>query len=173
MARSRSPLPAEIRPEDITVIVDSREQTPFDMAPLKSEIGTLTTGDYSVKGLERFVVVERKSLQDIIACVGVERERFDREMHRILAYPARLLVIESSWYDIQLGEWRSKVTPQSAMGSLIGWMVSGIPIVMSGDHLQGGKMVQRFLFIAARRRWREARSLATNINETQKKGEEE
>ncbi len=145
----------ELRPEDLTVICDSREQLPWDLSPMKCERGTLPTGDYSVLGLEHLIAVERKSLDDMLGCVGVERERFEREMHRLLAYEARALVIEATWADIERGGWRSKVTPAAAMGSLIGWVAAGIPVVMLADRTAAAAWTARFLFIAARRRWRE------------------
>ena len=55
-------LPAMIRPENLTAIVDSREQLPLDLSPLRTIRGTLATGDYSVQGLENIVAIERKSL---------------------------------------------------------------------------------------------------------------
>jgi hypothetical protein len=35
--------------------------------------------------LEHVVAIERKSLGDLIGCIGVERERFDRVVQRLLA----------------------------------------------------------------------------------------
>jgi len=150
---------ATIHPQDVTAIIDSREQLPLDLSPLQSTTGTLTTGDYSVVGLEDVVAVERKSLPDLIACVGRERERFDREAQRLLAYPTRALIVESSWREIELGQWRGKVKPQAVTGSLLGWIAAGLPVVMADNHHRAGQYVARILFIAARRRWREARSL--------------
>ena len=152
-------LPVEPSPESIVAIIDSREQLPLDLAPLASEVGTLATGDYSVKGLEHVVSVERKSLGDLLSCVGTSRERFDREVQRLLAYPVRCLVVESTWTEIERGEWRSRITPQSAIGSLIGWIAHGLPVLMAGDHARAGRYTSRLLYTAARRRWREARSL--------------
>ncbi len=163
--RPRSPIPAELRAEAVVAIVDSREQTPLDLSPLRSEAGTLTTGDYSIKGLVDVVAVERKSLSDLLACVGTERERFEREIVRLLAYPVRCLVIEATWPDLEQGEWRSQVTPQAAVGSVLGWIASGLPVVMAGDHERAGRYVGRLLYTAARRRWREARALACGITE--------
>ena len=40
---------------------------------LRSERGGLYTGDYSIKGLERFVAIERKSLDDLMGCLGFGR----------------------------------------------------------------------------------------------------
>ncbi len=62
-------LQAELKRETITAIVDTREQCSLDLTPLQTIRGSLTTGDYSVAGLEHVVAVERKSLRDLIECV--------------------------------------------------------------------------------------------------------
>ncbi len=157
---SRSLLPAELAPESVTAVVDTREQTPLDLRPLRTEAGTLATGDYSLKGLEHVVAIERKSLNDFLACVGRDRERFEREIQRLQAYPVRALVVEATWATVEIGSWtNSRVKPASAIGSLLGWIGRGIPVVMAGDHERAGKYVSRLLYIAARRRWRESRAL--------------
>ena len=159
-------LPAELKPEQVTAIVDTREQNPLDVSPLRSITGTLTTGDYSVSGLERVIAIERKSLPDLLGCIGQDRERFDREVIRLLAYPCRALVVESSWPELERGEWRSKITSIAAVGSVLGWIAMGLPVVMAGDHDRAGRYVSRLLFTAARRRWREARALHSGITAT-------
>ncbi|NQU19650.1 MAG: hypothetical protein HQ567_00095 [Candidatus Nealsonbacteria bacterium] len=156
-------LPAELRPEQVVAVVDTREQLPLDLDPLQVVSGTLATGDYSVRGLEHVVSIERKSLPDLLGCVGRDRERFDREAQRLLAYPVRALVIESTWPDLERGGWRSKVTPAAALGSVLGWVAMGLPVVMAGDHERAGKYVSRLLFTAARRRWRESRAFVKGI----------
>ncbi|HPM84341.1 MAG TPA: hypothetical protein PLF81_26735 [Candidatus Anammoximicrobium sp.] len=161
--RRRFPIPAKLRPEQVTAIIDSREQTPLDLTPLQVVTATLPTGDYSVQGLEHVVAIERKSLGDLLACVGRERARFDREVQRLLAYPVRVLIVEASWRNIEAGDWRTQVTAQAALGSLLGWMAAGLPVVMAGDHQRAGRYASRLLFIAARRRWREVRALVQAI----------
>jgi len=156
----RTAIPAELRPDQVTAIIDSREKLPLDLAPLAVEVGTLATGDYSVKGLVDVVAIERKNMSDLLGCIGGERERFDKEVQRLLGYPCRAIVIESTWGDMEAGGWRSKVTPAAAVGSLLGWIAAGVPVVMCGDHVRAGRYVSRLLFTAARRRWREARALA-------------
>ena len=118
--------PATISPESVVAICDSREKCPLDLSPLQSEVGTLATGDYSVKSLQNVVAIERKSLPDLLACVGVERERFDREVQRLLAFPTRCLLVESTWGDIERGDWRSRVAATSVLGSLLGWVAAGL-----------------------------------------------
>jgi DNA excision repair protein ERCC-4 len=153
----------ELQPEDITAICDTREQTPLDLAPLKVEPGTLPTGDYTIKGLERVISVERKSLQDLVMCVGRERERFEREMLRLAAYPVRLLVVEATLGAIELHQYRGEVNPNAVLSSLLGWSAAGVPHLLCPDHTTAGKMVARFMFIAARRRWREAQVFVDNL----------
>ena len=158
-------LPAVPSPESIVAVIDSREKLPLNLSPLQSERGTLTTGDYSLRHLEHVVAIERKSLPDLLACVGVERERFQREIDRLRAFPSAALVIESSWEEIELGCWRSKVSPASVTGSLIGWSMQGLPVHLVGDHQRAGVHVSRMLFLVARRRYREARSLLNGAME--------
>jgi len=145
-----------LKPEHVTAIIDTREQLPYLLEPLKRERGTLATGDYSVKGLTDFVAIERKSLLDFLACVGRERERFDREMQRLLGYETRVLIIEATWTQLINGDWRrSKVTPQAAVGSALGWIAKGIPVILAGERFSADQFCARMLFIAARRRYRE------------------
>jgi DNA excision repair protein ERCC-4 len=162
---TRSAIPAELPIETLTAIQDSREQNPLDLTPLRVEVGTLATGDYSIKGLEHVIAVERKSAEDMLGCIGRERERFDREIQRLLAYPTRAIVVEAGWQFFERGEWRGQVTTNAAIGSLLGWIAAGVPIVMAYDHERAGRFVSRMLFTAARRRWREARALVASIAE--------
>jgi DNA excision repair protein ERCC-4 len=161
----RATIPAELRPECVVAIVDTREQYPLDLSPLQTIGGTLATGDYSVQGLETIVAIERKSLQDLLACIGQERERFDREVMRLLAYPCRALVIEATWADLEAGDWRSKVSSAAALGSVLGWIAAGLPVILAGDHQRAGRYASRLLFTAARRRYREARALVGVVQE--------
>ena len=73
-------LPSRLDPSNVIAIIDSREQKPLDLEPLTTITSTLVTGDYSVRGLEHVVAIERKSLDDLVGCVGRDRERFDREV---------------------------------------------------------------------------------------------
>src|SRR3990167_2768861 len=143
-----------LKPSDVTFVIDTREQCPFDLSPFPTEIGTLVTGDYSLKGFESEVSIERKSLDDLCGVVGGSRERFEKEIKRLLAYPHRCLIIETSWEEIKQGHYRSQVNPESVFGSLIGWQAEGIPVIMAGTHTFGSECAKRFLWITARRYWK-------------------
>lgn len=156
-------LPADIDPADVVAVVDTREQLPFDLAPLRMISGTLAAGDYSVQGLENYVAIERKSLADLVSCCGAERERFERELQRLLAYPTRCVIVEAHWVTLTIGGWRSAIKPASVVGSVLAWMGAGVPFLFAGDRDAAQHAASRMLFIAARRRWREARALAAGI----------
>jgi DNA excision repair protein ERCC-4 len=153
----------ELRPQDIEAICDSREQIPLDLSPLRVSRGTLPTGDYSVTGLEHEIALERKSLPDLVMCVGVERERFEREVQRLLAYPVRAVIVEATMAQIEAGGWRSKVPPQAVMGSCLSWISLGLPIIFAGDHTAAGRYCAKMLFLAARRRFRELQSFGSSL----------
>jgi len=157
-------LPTKLDPSNVVAIIDSREQTPLDLEPLTTITESLTTGDYALAACPDVCRIERKSLQDLVACVGGDRERFDREVQRLLAYPVRILVVESSWEAIESHEpafpqWRGKVTREAVLGSLMGWQAAGLSVHMAGDHQRAGKHVARMLFTVARRRYAELRAL--------------
>jgi ERCC4-type nuclease len=103
------------------IVIDSREQTPWEFPKTSTTRGSLTTGDYSIKGLEQLVTVERKSLQDLVGCVGSGRERFKRELHRMRGYKAKAVIIEAALPQIEQGKWRGKVTPAAVLGSINSW----------------------------------------------------
>lgn len=159
-----------LRVEDLTFIIDSREQRPLefsfgDAADTQKKVRTivqkLDTGDYSVAGLEKSeCVIERKSLDDLLACVGRERERFDREIHRLLAFNCKAVVVEASWENLRSGTvpgpmldtpWRSSLDPRQVMGSVIGWQALGIPFFFHADRTVIANYVGNMLWIHARR----------------------
>jgi DNA excision repair protein ERCC-4 len=163
----RSPIPAELSPESVVAVIDSREQLPFsaaELAPLQVVTGTLTTGDVSIRGLEHVVAIELKhSIADLVHCVGQDRERFDREIQRLLGYQTRAVVCECSWSDLERGDWRGKITATQATGSVLGWIGAGVPFLFCGTRQAAAKAVSRLLFITARRHWRIARSLVGSV----------
>ena len=163
MENMNQKLPAKLDPSQVVCIVDTREQLPLDLSPLRTEAGTLATGDYSLKGLEHLVCIERKSLDDLLGCVGRDRDRFERELQRMLAYPVRVLLVESSWAEIEMGQWRSKLTTSQVMGSLIGWTAQGIQLAMVGSHERAGQFASRLLFTVARRRYAELRAFSKSM----------
>ena len=133
------------------VVVDSREQNPWSFANLPSEPGSLATGDYSIRGLEHLIAVERKNLDDLLACVGIHRDRFKRELQRLKAYRFRALIVEASYGDLEDGRWRSKIQPAAVLGSLAAWQAQySLPVMLVGTHAAGAEFCERYLYQCAR-----------------------
>ncbi len=155
-------LPSELKPESVTVICDTREQTPLDLRPLRVVRAGLDTGDYSLESCDH-CRIERKSLPDLVACVGRERERFEREIERLMAFPVAVLLVEATWPEIEMGQWLGKVTPSQVEGSLLGWAARGIQVELVGNHERAGRFASKLLYTIARRRYRELRTLLTGV----------
>jgi hypothetical protein len=83
----------------------------------------------------------------------------------MLAYPVRALLVESTWSQLEAGGWRGQITPQQAVGSCLGWVGRGVPIIMAGTHARAGKYAARLLYTAARRYWKQLREFARNVME--------
>ena len=75
----------------------------------------------------------------------------------MLAYPVRVLLVESTWPEIEAGLWTSRVTSSAVIGSLLGWIASGLQVELVGTHARAGQNASRLLFTIARRRYRELR----------------
>lgn len=135
-------------PPDFMAIVDTREQTPLSLS-IPNERGTLKTGDYSIRGLENKVVIERKSFMDLLACIGGQRRRFEECIDRMLEIPCRAIVVEGSWKmleEVQLASgWRSHIHPNAAIGSVLSWISRGIPILMLDNPARASDYVSRLL----------------------------
>ncbi len=126
------------------IICDSREQLPYlfvndDLYKgTKLETGTLATGDYSLVGLEDRVAVERKSLDDLMNCLGRDRERFMREMERGRRLESFCVVAECDWRAIAQGAYRSQIRPQSALATIHAIMSRMmIPVIFAGSRAGG------------------------------------
>ncbi|MFA5129252.1 MAG: ERCC4 domain-containing protein [Patescibacteria group bacterium] len=114
-------------------VIDTREQLPLRLEDfgLETVKGTLAWGDYSLAGLEKLVALERKSIDDFTACCGKERGRFEKEVLALRGYPVKAIVCEFKFSDILAHNYRSKITPESVVGSIERWIISGIPFLMA------------------------------------------
>jgi DNA excision repair protein ERCC-4 len=140
---------ADVRP---TIVIDTREQAPLSFARLVSERGTLQSGDYSFSGGEDLFVVERKSIPDLVACcVGENRERFFRELHRLRGFRfARLLVI-GTVEEIEAGAYRSSIKPRAVMATLATIEARfNVPVVFAPTPDDGGRQIERWAYWFAR-----------------------
>lgn len=113
------------------IIADTREQTPLVFTSLAFIRGTLQTGDYSLAGCEESFAVERKTVADLVGCcTGANRERFEREMHRLRGYRFKRLLVVGDRREVEEHRYRSNIAPASVLGSLATWEVRyDLPVV--------------------------------------------
>lgn len=108
-------------PEGFILVIDTREQ---DRLFKKSPKGLVTVrdkldaGDYSIKGFESSVAVERKAVLDLFGSLGRERERFKRELERLAKYERAWLVIEGPEEEVLSFQPYSQLHPNVIRASL-------------------------------------------------------
>ena len=98
--------------QPLRIVIDEREQTPWAWTPdmATTELRSLVAGDYAlaedceeVKGRKMLAVrfaIERKSLDDFLGTIGNGWERFQRELVRMEAFPARVVIVEGNFADV-------------------------------------------------------------------------
>lgn len=130
------------------ILIDDREKLPYDFSGFEGiEIvkGRLNVGDYSVYGLQNEVAVERKSLNDLANCLGSQRTRFMDEMMRSRGLRRFCIVVESDWKDLMNGNYYSKVSSASAVGSVTWLQSRGIQFHFAGDRQDAEKFTYDYL----------------------------
>jgi ERCC4-type nuclease len=119
------------------ILVNTREQRPFSFERFQAEIerATLPAGDYSLPGFEDRVVIERKELNDLIACLmNGNRDRFERELARARHYDLFCVVVEASLEDVSKGRYRSEMKAHAALQSIFTFTVRyRVPFVWAGS----------------------------------------
>ena len=140
---------ADVRP---VIVTDTREQTPLPFARLTTERATLTTGDYSFRGAEELFAVERKTIADLVACcIGANRERFFRELHRLRGYRFKRLLIVGTREQIEAGDYRSGIAPRAVLSTLRAIEARfDVPVVFAPDEAAAGKEVESWAYWFAR-----------------------
>jgi len=99
----------------MTIIIDTREQAPWSFPPEYCETrrGTLSTGDYALDGDQENFAIERKSLDDFLGTISSGWERFQREMKRMDAFIAKVIIVESDFERCCFREWDGTIVPPS------------------------------------------------------------
>ncbi|KAF0235302.1 MAG: ERCC4 domain-containing [Desulfovibrionaceae bacterium] len=124
----------------LTIIVDTREQAPYAFERFQAESvrAGLPTGDYSLPGHERHAAIERKSLDDLIGCLAVGRDRFERELARGRSMDLFAVVVEASMEDVARHRYTSRMDPHAALQSILAFQVRyACPFVFAGSRAGG------------------------------------
>lgn len=82
---------------NFTIIVDTREQKPWDFPDHTTALKKLDTGDYSIQGLEHILCIERKRSVSEIAN-NITEARFKDVLSRMSKYRFPFILLE---FDLQ------------------------------------------------------------------------
>jgi len=126
------------------VLVDTREKYPFDFSRFPNWIAAskkqaLKAGDYSLEGMESLLILERKTLTDLITTVIQERARFFTQCEKMSRYRWKALLIEASYEDIKTpydeDEYNTRAHPNAVSGTLDALEARyGIPVIYTSCH---------------------------------------
>lgn len=118
------------------IIRDSNEQDPFPFVhPVQQQNlhKDGLTGDYTIKGMEKIVCLERKRGEELWGCLGSKREFFKHQLERMAAYPIRILLVEGSLEDFSHKPRYSQLTWSLVSYRLMRWTIRhAIPIWFLG-----------------------------------------
>ena len=93
------------RDKAVTILVDDRERNPWTIPhpDFKFKKKRLKVGDYSIKGYEDQVAIEKKSgIVELISNLsGKDRPRFKRFLEKLSKYPIKCILIEASMSHIE------------------------------------------------------------------------
>jgi len=110
------------------IIQDQQEGLPFifDWVVPKPiiEVKHLKTGDYSIKGMEDQITIERKSLIDLFGSLGNGRDREERKFKRMSKMKFAAFIIEADLNTILRNPpVYSDMKPKSVYRTLISWSI--------------------------------------------------
>ena len=146
----------------LQIVADSREQAPFAFSryPVEVSVDALEAGDYSVRGFERRVAVERKELGDLVGCLGADRQRFERELARLRGYDCAAVVVEAPVVALRTGRYLGRLDAGAAWQSVLAFsMRYRIPFIWCQDRADAEATTFDLLRHYARDRWRELQAL--------------
>lgn len=134
------------------IVIDTREQTPLRFTRLQALRATLPTGDYSFVGGHDLLAIERKSVADLVGCcMGNNRDRFFRELHRLRGFAFRRLLIVGTREEIETGQYRSAIKPRSVFATLAAIEARfDVPVVFAPDPEAAAWQVEEWVWWYAR-----------------------
>jgi DNA excision repair protein ERCC-4 len=112
----------------------------------------LTTGDYSVAGLQDVFSIERKTVSDLVGCcMGENRERFERELHRLRGYRFKRLLVIGSEAEILAGQYHSNIKPKAVLATVWAFEVRyECPVLFSPTPQAAARQIERWVFYYSR-----------------------
>ena len=128
-----------------TVIVDTREQLPYTFDSIEiggkrlvvpTDFQTLQSGDYSIRGMENLVTIERKSVNDFYGSITTGRSRLEAEFERMESMQFSAIIVEGRLESVLEPTLHGRrITSQAIRATVASWSI---------------KYQTRWLFVASR-----------------------
>jgi ERCC4-type nuclease len=111
------------KPAPFRICIDTREppRTAWRFPGFEVVRMKLNEGDYAPEPLVGRVAIERKEINDMTACCGRERARFEAELDRLASYYIAHVVIEADITTVVRHGYVSRIAPESVLGSIEAW----------------------------------------------------
>ncbi len=104
-------------------------------------------------------VVERKTVPDLLGCIGSNRQRFERELKRGRYVGRFMVIIEGTLADV-IEKAQEMIHPASIIGTLAAWQRRYCPILFAGTPELAARVAESFLCSQIREVERQAKALA-------------
>lgn len=136
--------------DPFTIIIDTREQIPWEFGFHNTAKRKLDTGDYSIEGLESIIAIERKKSVSEIA-TNITEKRFKDVLDRMKQYKYSFFIMEFDLNDVYrypIGssvpkhKWNQiKISPAFIIKNLLEiQLIHNIHIIYSGDSDNASKI---------------------------------
>lgn len=133
-----------VQADSMVVAVDTREQLPYTFP--RSERMTLSSGDYSIVGLQCMVAIERKTKRDALKCLSEKIRRFERELVRLADYDYAAIIVESTLQDFLIAPSFLRIRPEAAAATIVSLSVEyRIPVFFAGNRELGNELTYQLL----------------------------
>lgn len=131
----------------LIIVGDSNEKAhgqPLKFSPsVALTFGTLSVGDYSLKGFEDKIVVERKRLLDLLNCLGGDRERFIKCLEKMRHYERKWIVCQFEQAELTLSNTYTGMNPNAVYQSVASIeAVYGIPFRFFPSGAEAAKWIE-------------------------------
>ena len=140
-------------PNNMVVVIDTREQLPYLFPRCRASVHKLEAGDYSLEGYENVMAVERKSANDFFGSLvnnkdKDNRDRFERELEILKGYKFKALVIEAEEQEILQPEMYGRgISSNSIKGSIISFEVKyGLHVYYGSRERCENKILNWFIY---------------------------
>lgn len=145
------------------IIIDTREKTPYNFRVNENlggiEIIKLDSGDYSLKGMEDLITIERKNnVIELCNNLGKNRKRFEAELERMKDIKFKFIIVEDYWSSLLTKKpfkyvngkpIYMRMNPNAVFQSIIAIQLKyGVNVIMAGTREMAQKIVRSLLIKA-------------------------